>query len=256
MFAKVFTQILDSSLADDYLIRLVFEDLLKLCDLNGVVDLTHEAISRRTNVPIDIVKNGIDRLEQPDKRSRTPDHDGKRIIRLDDHREWGWLIVNYDYYRNLASEDQRREKTLARVRKHREKTKDVTHCNAPVTHDNACNAMQMEKDIEKESTPLPPKRGNGNRLLPTTENAIRISKIFHRRLETPWSEKEVRAFKKIGPIDGEELSSVERYYQANWPPDSNRNILRHDLSTFLNNFRGEIDRSKNHITQQRNADKP
>ena len=121
MFAKVFEQIYDSSIAENYLTRLVFEDMLTLADINGVVDKTHEAISRRTNVPIDVVKKGIVELEKPDGRSRRPDEDGRRIVRLDDHRDWGWLIVNYEYYRKIASEDQRREKTRSRVQKFREK---------------------------------------------------------------------------------------------------------------------------------------
>ena len=150
MFAKVFTQILDSSLAEDYQTRHVFEDLLKLCDLNGVVDMTHEAIARRTNVPIELVKRGIAELEKSDARSRNPDHDGKRIVRLDEHRDWGWMICNYGHYRAIASEEQRREKTLARVKRCREKNKSVTHCNAPVAPANAVNAMQRQKQRQKQ----------------------------------------------------------------------------------------------------------
>lgn len=159
MFAKVFTQILDSSLAEDYQARHVFEDLLKLCDINGVVDMTHEAIARRTNVPLEIVKRGIAELEKADSRSRNPEFDGRRIMRLDEHRDWGWMICNYKHYRDIASEEQRREKTLVRVTRHREKVKSgnagVTPCNASVTPGNAwqprvtecdaSNAMQMQK---------------------------------------------------------------------------------------------------------------
>lgn len=132
MFAKIFEQIFDSSIAEDWKTRIVFEDMLILADINGVVDKTHEAISRRTNVPIEIIRESIIKLEQPDVRSRRQIEDGRRLIRLDDHRDWGWLIVNYDYYRALASEEQRREKTKERVKKHREKQR----CNAPVTLSN------------------------------------------------------------------------------------------------------------------------
>lgn len=124
MFAKVFHQILRSSIAKNYETRHVFEDLLKLADLNGVVDMPHDAIARETNVPEEMIRKAIVELEQPDKLSRTPDHDGRRIIRLDEHRDWGWLIVNYTYYRNLASEEQRREKTRLRVQAFREKNSD------------------------------------------------------------------------------------------------------------------------------------
>ena len=129
MFAKVFEQIFDSSIAEEWQTRVVFEDLLILADKNGVVDRTPEAISRRTNVPLEIIKKAISELESPDLRSRRIEHEGRRLVRLDEHRDWGWLIVNYDYYRSLASEEQRREVTALRVRKFREKKK----CNASVT---------------------------------------------------------------------------------------------------------------------------
>ncbi len=111
-------------------------DLLILADRNGVVDMTHEAISRRTNRPIRMIRKTIEELEGPDPRSRTPDMNGARLFRLDEHRDWGWGIVNYDYFRNLASEEQRREKTRIRVNKHRRKSLSVTQCNAPVTQAN------------------------------------------------------------------------------------------------------------------------
>jgi hypothetical protein len=140
MYAKVFTQILDSSIAEDYQVRHVFEDLLKLCDLNGVVDMTHASIARRLNVPLEMVTRCIAQLEKADPTSRTPDHDGRRISRIDEHREWGWIVVNHKYYRNLASEEQRREKTRLRVERFRAK-KDG---NANVTQPNAVNAMQKQ----------------------------------------------------------------------------------------------------------------
>ena len=43
MFAKVFTQIFDSSIAENYEVRHVFEDMLKLADREGAVDMTGEA---------------------------------------------------------------------------------------------------------------------------------------------------------------------------------------------------------------------
>jgi hypothetical protein len=156
MYAKVFTQILDSSISENYQIRHVFEDLLKLADINGVVDMTPEAIARRTNVPLEIVREAIEELEKPDPRSRNPDNDGRRIVRLDDHRDWGWMICNYHKYRSIENEEQRREKTKARVRKFREKQSAVNGCNAgngDVTHCNARNGMQreMQREMQIES---------------------------------------------------------------------------------------------------------
>lgn len=121
MYAKVFRQIYESSIAEDYETRHVFMDMMVLADSDGVVDMTQEAIARITNVPLEKIKAAILKLEAPDSRSRTPDYEGCRIIRIDDHRDWGWVIVNYSRFRSTATEEKRRELTRLRVRKLREK---------------------------------------------------------------------------------------------------------------------------------------
>jgi hypothetical protein len=136
MYAKVFKQILSSSIADDYLVRLVFEDFLILAEPDGTVDMTAESIARHTNVPLEIVRRGIEVLSQPDLRSRTPDHDGRRLILINDHRDWGWTIVNYGAYSKMRDNVQRREY----FRDHKRKTRKgrmstiCPHASTRVTH--------------------------------------------------------------------------------------------------------------------------
>lgn len=147
MYAKVFQQIYDSSIADDWTARLVFMDFLVLADKNGVVDMTHESISRRTNVPIDVVRKAISKLEQEDPASRTKTANGVRIARLDEHRDWGWIIVNYGHFRQINNEEQRRALTNERVKRYRSNL--VTQCNAktpeveqkPVVSDSHSNSV-------------------------------------------------------------------------------------------------------------------
>ena len=155
MFAKVFNQIFDSSIAENWQVRHVFTDLLTLADLDGVVDMTAEAIARRTNTPLKVVSTSIKALEEPDPKSRSTDQQGRRIMRLDGHRDWGWQIVNYKHYRNLASEEQRRAKTAERTRRWRDKT----DCDAPVTQGDACDAMQRQRQRQIEEEPPKPPQG-------------------------------------------------------------------------------------------------
>jgi hypothetical protein len=150
MFAKVFHQIFDSSIRQRPDTRFTFIDMLILADRHGIVDMTHEAIAARTNRPLRVIKETILELEGPDPRSRTPDFNGARIKRLDDHRDWGWFIINYEKFRLIASEEQRREKTKERVRKYRAR-KAVTQRNADVTHGDACNAMQRQMYSTEEA---------------------------------------------------------------------------------------------------------
>jgi hypothetical protein len=127
LYVKVFQQILESSISEDYQQRHIFEDLLKLADREGTVDMTHEAISRRLNVPLEVVRRNIELLEQPDKKSRSQNEDGRRIVRLAEHRDWGWRIVNYTFYRDLIDQESLRIANRQRKREERaRKRKKVT----------------------------------------------------------------------------------------------------------------------------------
>lgn len=129
MYAKIFEQILDSSIADDWQVRHVFMDLLILADSKGVVDITHEALARRTNVPVEIIRRSIVQLCSPDEHSRSANDDGRRLRPLDEHRDWGWVIVNYEHYRSIRDEDARREYFRTYRQKERAKKRG---CSTPV----------------------------------------------------------------------------------------------------------------------------
>lgn len=102
-----------------------FQQFVILADKNGVVDMTAEAIARQTTIPLEIIKEGIERLQEPDLDSRSPDEDGRRIVLLSDHRNWGWRVVNYGHYRKIRSEDERREYHRQYMRKRRAVNSDV-----------------------------------------------------------------------------------------------------------------------------------
>lgn len=121
MFVKLFSSIFDSSIADDWQLRVVFQDLLVLADKDGVVDMTAEAIARRTNVPPAIVKDRLAKLEAPDPTSRTPACEGRRITRIDAHRDWGWQITNFMKYRESANKEMLRMSEADRKRTYRSK---------------------------------------------------------------------------------------------------------------------------------------
>lgn len=111
MYGKVFDSMYDGTLASrgPWQALVTFQQLIVLATPDGVVDMTADAISRRTSIPLEIIELGIAKLMEPDARSRTPDEEGRRIVLLDDHRDWGWQIVNHAKYRAMRSADERRE---------------------------------------------------------------------------------------------------------------------------------------------------
>lgn len=118
MYVKIFTQILDSSLAENRRLRHFFIDLLLCSDADGNVMMTNTAIARRISADMEEVEWGLEGLQKPDPLSGTPDYDGKRIIPLEGHG-YGWKIVNYERYRDIKSDEQKRRETAERVRRWR-----------------------------------------------------------------------------------------------------------------------------------------
>lgn len=129
MFAKIFSQIFDSSIAENYRHRHVFMDLIVLADSDGVVDMTLEAIARRTNAPMQDVQEAVEALSSPDPASRTREEDGRRLLPLDRGRAWGWQIVNYQHYRKIRDEEGRREYFREYRREERESARAKKRAN-------------------------------------------------------------------------------------------------------------------------------
>lgn len=122
MYGKLFTGMYDGTLATGGLWEalVTFQQLIILADQYGTVDMTPEAIFRRTTIPLEIIVKGLTALEKPDPQSRTPDEEGRRIIRLADSRPWGWRIVNYAHYREIRSAEDRRDYMKRYQREYRE----------------------------------------------------------------------------------------------------------------------------------------
>ena len=109
MYGKVFESIYTGSLYGEWEAIVTIQQLITLADSKGIVDMTPQAISGMTSIPLEIIRKGLSVLLLPDTDSRTEGHEGVRIKPLDDHREWGWYLVNYEKYKNIRSAEDRRE---------------------------------------------------------------------------------------------------------------------------------------------------
>lgn len=179
----------------------------------------------------------------------------------DDLLVWNYPAEKEDEVRTKRGIAKQNGRRGGRPPKHEDTETETNEKPTLVSGNNQrCKAEGERKEKEKgkegevEPPPSPASRqpaavrgvseGNGARRLPTTDQSKRIADIFHRKHTTPWSEKEVKAYHKIGTVDPDDLDAVAEYYDANWPPVRDVNILRHDLVTFLNNFPGEVGRAK------------
>lgn len=144
MYGKIFESMYDGTISINWKAMIVFQQMIILCDSDGVIDMTAIAISRRTNIPLDIIEHGIEFLSKPDPHSRSTLHEGKRIIPIDESRSWGWIIVNHSYYRNLASKEDKREKDRKRIAEKRKQESTQVIDNKDVSHSVACCRKQSQ----------------------------------------------------------------------------------------------------------------
>jgi hypothetical protein len=198
VFAKIFAQIFDSSIAADYVVRHIFMDLIVLADRDGVVDMTPDAIARRTNVPKKMILHAIKELMKPDGDSRSHEESGKRLVPLDSHREWGWQIVNFEHYRAIRDEESRRAYFRDKKREYRSRNgKSTSVLDSPTL------STQEEADTEAIHPPTPRKRGMRIRPAklpsnPGASNQRDLDEVERRKIwdsmgakfkkENPWTE--------------------------------------------------------------------
>lgn len=138
MYAKIFSQIFESSIANNYKVRHIFMDLLVLADRTGRVDMTPESIARRINVPLREVKSALSALSAPDDASRADCQEGRRIILIDSHRDWGWQIVNFEAYHKVRDENGRREMNRLYKRRSRERQANQSAACQQMSAMSAC----------------------------------------------------------------------------------------------------------------------
>ena len=101
MYVKLFTSIYQGTLRGNSHGLLVFTNLLAHCDPTGYADIHPKAIAEEVGLTVDEVQAALSVLEAPDADSRSPEENGRRIIRADGHRAWGWRVVNYGKYRAI-----------------------------------------------------------------------------------------------------------------------------------------------------------
>jgi hypothetical protein len=145
MYVKAFQSLLDSSIwAESSDIRVVWMTMLLMANQDGIVLAAAPGIANRARVDVNTCLQALQKFQEPDPDSRTMEHEGRRIERVDG----GYLILNYTKYRQLRDENQRRNYMREYMAKRREQERK--QLLAPV---NTCKQQlaQAEADTEAEA---------------------------------------------------------------------------------------------------------
>lgn len=151
MYNKLFTKILDSSIwLEPMPTRIVWVTLLAAMDERGFCQFAAPGnVAGRARVTLKATEAALACLEGPDSQSSDQSNDGRRI----EHVPGGWVVLNAEKYRALATRAIVQEQTRERVRRHREgKRKSnahVTVANEKLTPSEAETEAETEADAQR-----------------------------------------------------------------------------------------------------------
>ncbi len=159
-YSKLFSSILASTIWEaDMPTRIVWITLLAMSNARGKVEGSVPGLATFARVPLEQCRAALANLKSPDADSRSKEHEGRRIMDIDG----GWLIINYEKYRNQLNQEERRE--YLRVKQAEYRGKKAAFTNVNNVSDKSTELTQAEAEAEAEATtkagsttPLPPSR--------------------------------------------------------------------------------------------------
>ena len=115
-YTKLYSIITDSSVwSECHATKVVWVTMLAMCDKGGNVYSSIPGLARRSNASMEETVTALECFLGPDKFSRSPEYDGRRIEAIDG----GWRLLNHQKYRDIRDSEARREQVREAVARHR-----------------------------------------------------------------------------------------------------------------------------------------
>ena len=118
--------------------------MLAMADKKGRVWAAIPGLANTARVTIEECEQALARFMAPDKYSRTPDNDGRRIEPIDG----GWQLLNYTKYREMRDADERAAQNRASQEAYRSKQ---IRLRKPEISQGKPQSAQTETERERET---------------------------------------------------------------------------------------------------------
>lgn len=119
---------------EDDATRLVWVTMLAMKDRHGEVMGSVPGLANVARVPVDACRAAIKKFLSPDPDSRTADYEGRRIEAI----QGGWAVLNHDAYRDLDSDNDRKQKGAIRQQRFRLKRQEAQRAPDPGPTPDPC----------------------------------------------------------------------------------------------------------------------
>jgi len=156
-FTKLFSSITESTIwIESANVRLVWITMLAMSDSKGRVWASVPGLANRARVPVEDVEEALHKFTSPDKYSRTPDNDGRRIEKIDG----GWRLLNHAKYREIrdteAIKESKRNYINTRRAKERASTVELGRTKSNVVEASRANAEAYAETVPPLRQPSVP----------------------------------------------------------------------------------------------------
>jgi hypothetical protein len=160
-FTKLFASLLDSTVwCENAPTKITWICMLAMSDRFGRVHASIPGLANRARVTIPEAEAALAKFLAPDTYSRTKDHEGRRIEEIDG----GWRLLNYEKYRAMRDEEERRAYNREWMRQHRGSPQTSTSSTVdsgvpPLAHAEAeAEAEAEERGREDARRPRPARK--------------------------------------------------------------------------------------------------
>jgi hypothetical protein len=199
--------------------------VLSLSDARGEVDVTQDYIARITGLPEPEVRACMTRFCEPDAHSRSQIDEGRRLVLLDTHRDWGWRIVNHGYYREKArlaaknakevESGKNRDRMAGRIPNDDRPPETAGNRREPPLTDPSnsnSNSNSNKKKKEKDGADAPVEFPEGLDL-----KAWHEWEVYRRGIKKPLKPPSVRAaMRKLAKFGEDQAAVVEQTIANGW----------------------------------------
>lgn len=159
-YTKLFSSIVHSSVwREPNHVRLVWVTMLALANRWGYVGASVPGLADASRVTLEECEDALRRFQEPDRHSRSQEHEGRRILAVDR----GWQLLNHEKFREARNSDERREQNRqaqARYRKKLADSKQNKPESAPISQGKPIRSDQIRSsDPPSGDPPIAPTGG-------------------------------------------------------------------------------------------------
>jgi hypothetical protein len=155
-FVKLYQSITRSSVwGESHETRLVWITMLVEANADGIVEASVGGLAHLARVTKAECEAALAVLSAPDEDSRSPEHEGRRIRKVDG----GWLVLNHAKYR--ARQSKRNAQAAERMRRYRERKRNERNVTRNAANVAAGSHQKAEADADADLVTRPVTQPDG-----------------------------------------------------------------------------------------------